>query len=92
MTKEEIFALAARHLASGKKMIFSMCRQVPVGYVLRRWTVSQRDGDEMIEDQTLIVIRASTFEEYVENFPPEFGPVQGTPKPGRDWFYEVTCE
>jgi hypothetical protein len=96
MTKDATLSLAARHIASGKKIILGCRGPLPMGFVIRRWGASD-DGkrlkpDERIEDQPVVVIRASTFEEFVENWPEEFGPVSGKPKPGKCFFYEVTCE
>jgi hypothetical protein len=95
MTKAETLALAARHIESGKKIILGFRRQVPIGYVLRRWYASDYEppqSDEIIDDQPLVVTREATYEEYVINRPAEFPPVIRKTAPAGIHFYEMKCE
>jgi hypothetical protein len=96
MTKAETLALAARHTESGKKIILCFDLPLPLGYVLKRWYAADAEGrprtDEIIDDQSLVVIREATLEEYVINRPAEFPPIRATKAPKGLYFYEMTCE
>ena len=98
MTKEETLALAAAHVAAGGKIIFALHCRVRIGYIVRRWSASRSDRprwSEIVDDQPLVVVRESTFEEFVKERPAQFpGPTrQATPAEiASMYFYEMQCE
>jgi hypothetical protein len=93
--KDETLALAAKHVQSGKKIIMAFGRQLPIGYILRRWSASDLDSprpEEIIDDQPLVVVREASYAEYLENRPAEFPKAVIVANLARFHFYEMTCE
>jgi hypothetical protein len=92
MSRDEILSFAARHTAAGKKIILPCLRSYQPGHVIRRWTICDKEGDEFVEDQPLVVVREASFEEFAENYPAEFGEPRKARGADPRRFYEVTCE